>query len=571
MGLPADQSSLLRDVFSAINNDEFNDVLLKCKNDNDHGDAFATRDDGGGDDDSDNSHSNTAKETTHDGVYANRFILASRSNVFRKMLYGSFKESKINTIYLNGSYDIVTLQAIVEYCKTNEVTSSFRLHSDIIQRNSTSARRLVQLYHAADYFELYGLMTIVISMIQSLINTYPSLSCCIFDEAIPSSTIYIDALNMILCRPYVTLVQSTTPTMSSSASTTISSIVHSSNHGNDKGGGIECLSSQSLLSLLENKDLQCSELFLFTMLQKWIKYQTKMAMKQQKQKQRQRHQKQTLVQHEGGADEAADNESNTSTTNCYNKIHEIAKICGSKLVLEYIEPQDLLGIVKKSKLYTDTQLTTAITIQALRASTNGVWSLSCRGGSGSSSTGNGNSGSSNGGSSGGCDRILVENAGSFDVNGIYYKIDGLANGELYSKREVACGQQHVYTLSCTIHKDQHVECRIFSSKLLTHQAIRNLSTMKTTTKATTRRPRTNYQPLLQIYHIFDNQDDENHQMMLNIVGRNNYYNSNKRHNGYYDLDRNRQRSRNSSSIRDNIEVRSSDSCEQVSITTTKWI
>jgi hypothetical protein len=68
----------------------------------------------------------------------------------------------------------------------------------------------------------------------------------------------------------------------------------------------------------------------------------------------------------------------------------------------------------------------------------------------------------------------VEGAGRQNANGVYYRIDGLANGELYSKREVACGQQYVYTLSISLNKDQQVECRLFCSKLLTHRAVKSL-------------------------------------------------------------------------------------------------
>jgi hypothetical protein len=39
---------------------------------------------------------------------------------------------------------------------------------------------------------------------------------------------------------------------------------------------------------------------------------------------------------------------------------------------------------------------------------------------------------------------LVEGAGSQDANDIYYHIDGLATGELYSKKEIAFGQHQQF-------------------------------------------------------------------------------------------------------------------------------
>jgi hypothetical protein len=131
------------------------------------------------------------------------------------------------------------------------------------------------------------------------------------------------------------------------------------------------------------------------------------------------------------------------------------ELCASYLVLENIEPHDLLTIVSPSGFCTPESITKAITQQALRASQTKVWSLSSRGPD--------------------IERILVEGAGSKDANGIYYRVDGLANGELYSKREISCGQQFVYTLSISLKKSlDEVECRIFCSKLLTHRAIGRL-------------------------------------------------------------------------------------------------
>ena len=91
------------------------------------------------------------------------------------------------------------------------------------------------------------------------------------------------------------------------------------------------------------------------------------------------------------------------------------------------------------------------------------------------------------------ERILVEGAGSQNANGIYYRIDGLANGELYSKREVACGQQYVYTISISVNKEEEVECRLFCSKLLTHGAVKSFVRNSNGNSA--------FQPLLQVIQI----------------------------------------------------------------------
>ena len=347
-------------------------------------------------------------------VNANRFVLAARSRVLKRMLYGCFREATYSKIPL--CYDGVILEAVVEYCCRNEIPK-FRLY---IHRNDKSARQLVQLFKAADYLELSGLAILVAQMAHNLTARYPPLACAIFDEADFDTKVSNDALLMIQSRPYVSLP-----------------------HDGETGGGIGCLSESKLLCIYQDSEVNSGELFLFEMLQVWEQAQ--------------------IVQGRP-LDDA----------------REVIFSCAEHLVLKNIEPQDLLGPVTNSGYCLQKNIMDAITHQALRASQNGVWSLSSRGRNDS-------------------ERILVEGAGSQNANGIYYRIDGLANGELYSKREVACGQQYVYTLSISVNKeqpsDQQVECRLFCSKLLTHHAVKGL--VRTSNRAPT------FQPILQVIQIID--------------------------------------------------------------------
>jgi hypothetical protein len=344
-------------------------------------------------------------------VPANRFVLAARSKVLKRMLYGSFREASSTKIPFYD-HDGVILEAIVEYCCRNAIPK-FRLY---IHRNASSARRLVQLYKAADYLELTGLAKLVAQMAHNLTSRYPPLACAVYDEADLDTKVSKDSLLMIQCRPYVTLPPD-----------------------NETGGGIDSLSEAKLLSIYDDKEVKAGELFLFEMLQKWLE----------------------LSEHPDAI--------------------KVVKTCAEHLQLENIEPQDLLNVVKESGFCSEKKITDALTHQALRASHNMVWSLSSRGRPD-------------------IERILVEGAGSQNANGIYYYIDGLANGELYSKREVACGQQCVYTLSISVSKDQQMECRIFSSKVLTHRAVKTLA------RSRNRDP--TFQPLLQIIRIDDEPGDE---------------------------------------------------------------
>jgi hypothetical protein len=349
----------------------------------------------------------------HDGVGvpANRFVLAARSKVLKRMLYGSFREAKSTCTEISmQDYDSLTLEAIVEYCCRNEI-SKFRLR---LRRNAESCRRLVWLFKAADYLELTKLAKMVAQMAHNLTSRFPPLACAIYDEADLSTQVSQDALSMIQCRPYVTLPSH-----------------------NQTGGGIANLSPERLLDIFQDRQVHAGELFLFQMLQHWCQ----------------------LTSHPNPK--------------------QVAKACARHISLDYIEPEDLLGVVKESHYCLEIAITDAITKQALQASRHGLWSLSSRGRPD--------------------ERILVEGAGSEDANGIYYRIDGLANGELYSKREVACGQQYVYTLSCSFHepKDRY-ECRIFCSKLLTHLGVKSM------VQRQRRRQRAGItQPLLQVIQVVE--------------------------------------------------------------------
>ena len=340
-------------------------------------------------------------------VPANRFVLAARSKVLKRMLYGNFKEAQSSVISLMD-YNSTTLEAIVEYCCRNEI-SKFRVR---LHRNASSSRRLVQLFKAADYLELPGLAKMVAQMAHNLTSRYPPLACAVFDEADLDTPMSNDALLMIQYRPYVTLPPD-----------------------DDTEGGIVCLSADRLLAILQDPEVKAGELFLFEMLQQWTE----------------------LAHHPNSL--------------------SVAQACAAFLSLEYIEPHDLLHTVKDSGFCTQERITEAITKQALRASKQGLWSLSSRGV---------NRGRPD------VERILVEGAGSKEANGMYFRIDGLANGELYSKREVACGQQYVYTISCSLSdaKDQ-IECRLFCSKLLTHMAVKSLI----------QKPMEAFQPLLQVIKV----------------------------------------------------------------------
>ena len=259
-------SQVVQDLIDAINDDEMTDITL----------------------------------VGQDGasVPANRFVLGARSKVLKRMLYGGFREAKDSKIPFYD-YDGVILEAIVEYCCRNEIPK-FRLY---IHRNEDSARRLVQLFKAADYLELSGLAKLVAQMAHNLMARFPPLACAFFDEADLDTQVYKDALCMIQSRTYVALP-----------------------HHIETGGGIGCLSDRKLVSVYNDMDVKAGELFLFEMLQQWEKVSD------------------------------------------HPDPREVIYTCAESLILENIEPQDLLNVVMKSGYCLEKRIMDAITQQALRAS-----------------------------------------------------------------------------------------------------------------------------------------------------------------------------------------------------------
>jgi hypothetical protein len=328
-------------------------------------------------------------------VPACRFVLAARSTVLKRMLYGSFREAKSSTICMLG-YDSVTLQAIVDFCAHNDISRC----TAKLKQDETSIRQLVHLARAADYLELPGLEQLCECEIRARMTLHPPLACAVYDEAERSTEVSEYAMQMLECRPYVAL-----------------------DHGGDRatGGGIESLHSERLLDVVHNTQLGAGEFFLFRMMERWF-------------------QDAQLKDH--------------------NAALQTAHKCTQYLQFENIEPSLLLKEVKSCEFVSSELIFAAVAKQALRASQDRVWSLGCRGKEH-------------------VERVLVEGAGNRDANGMYYLIAPLANNDLYAKREVACGQQRVYTLSCSTKEEQY-ECRIFCSTLLTSGAIFNLQSMQKT-------------------------------------------------------------------------------------------
>ncbi|KAL7575199.1 hypothetical protein ACA910_018687 [Epithemia clementina (nom. ined.)] len=440
-------------------------------------------------------------------IPASRFVLAARSPVLKRMLYGSFREAKSSTICMMG-YERAVLKAVVHYCQTNQLPVLEHYYVPPVEEHHTTdgrkenasnnnnnnnktfndleslMRQHVRLYQAADFLELNDLGNLVHFEIRRLTGLYPGLACAVFDEVDDvSSRVGEFARLMMEVRPYVSLGASmrlianhTNP--NNNVSSEGSSSSHSPNHhtpnnhnkvdtdddGNEFIGGVECMRAERLKLILESDNLMCGELFLFQMLRQW--YDHKITY---------------LGNH---VDESTEYDKEASS------LLDASLECAKCLHMENIEPAALLQIVQPCPFIHPSFLYDAFAKQALRASQHRVWSLHSRPTKYQM-----------------VERVLVEDCGSRQVRGMYVRmVSGLkkTHAVLYTKREVVSGQPMVYTLSCSVvnpalqqqQQQQHhqgqiqhhgtqdsgeshegqevVECRIFCSPLLTPHAIPTL-------------------------------------------------------------------------------------------------
>lgn len=427
------------------------------------------------------------------GVPANRFVLAARSPVFRKMLYGRWREAQTGTICLSGDgdeqpYAPDVLRAVVSFCSFDCWHEAFPAHDIAL---------LVQLTRAADYLELHRLKELAEDRVLDLLSSNPAaIACTVLQQAWDGSHLATAALQMMECRPYVALMGGDDDDDDNGTENTASVAA---------GGGVEVLSAEKLELVLQNAAVGAGEWFLFGLLLRWYK-----------------HQLQQLQLN-------CINNNDTQREKKERDIVRAAQRLASHLRLSNIEPERLLSpIVQSCPWIPRERIFEAVAQQALQASQDKVWRLQCRGGR------------SSGSGERGVDRILVEGAGSRDVNGLYYRIaPGLANrSDLYSKREVACGQQFVYTLSrCLIRKpavfqqdsnsndtdnndnpqqtQEYYEFRIFCSKFLTHRAVQSLVQMQSTATLVPY-----FQPVLQVLNLQPPADNDNNSSSINSNNNN---------------------------------------------------
>ena len=205
-------SSLVADLHAHLNDDEISDVALLG--------------------------------TDGKRVVAIRSMLAMRSRFFKKLFFGRFKESGLFEVPLG--YSSLVLKAVVEYCYTDEIKTTFENLSF-----EETARSMVGLVAAGNYFELGGLMQRSYRLTCLMMDEYPALACAVLDESVSGQNCHTEelsrvALGIIRLRTESALLPPDT-----------------------YGLGVQSLGDTAMERVMVDHQIQANELVLFRCLKRW--------------------------------------------------------------------------------------------------------------------------------------------------------------------------------------------------------------------------------------------------------------------------------------------------------------
>jgi hypothetical protein len=249
-------------------------------------------------------------------VRSNRCMLASRSKVFRGMLYGDFSEASSSSVSIG--YKGVVLQAVVEYIYTDKC--------DIFNEcNVELARTVVSLVHAANYFDLPRLSQKAKDMACFMMREQPSLACVLLNENISVGDVTTG------------IEEYARQTIRSNPSTLL-----------DQSTAISSLSPVLIETIIQDKNISANEFTLFRILEAWA----------------------------NATDDSSDDEMSNSKSgeqlDAAAERREAAKQMTRHICLERIDPHHLSTTVTLSGLVTHDQLLQAYKLQALDSQKHGI-------------------------------------------------------------------------------------------------------------------------------------------------------------------------------------------------------
>ncbi len=226
-------------------------------------------------------------------VPAIKALLAARSPVFRRCLYGEWREtqSKSNkdddVLQVKLDYSGRVLQLLVEFCFTDKLASLTDDSNDKISSTlERKVRLLTKLNGAAHYFDIPKLEQDIKSLLKGMMSQHPSLACAILDEAskmLSGEELGFLAMERIRNLPKAALLlwnhnhQRSHDNNSSSMSPTsyASTVTNAANNaytgcGWGELGGVISLNASLLEQVIFDEQSSASELTKFLCLQKWV-------------------------------------------------------------------------------------------------------------------------------------------------------------------------------------------------------------------------------------------------------------------------------------------------------------
>ncbi len=258
---------ILTDIHSLLNDDELTDInLIPESSDGDN-----------------NNESITA-------VPAIKALLAARSPVFRRCLYGEWRETKSNhnngdddddVLQVKLDYSGRVLQLLVEFCFTDKLASLTDTNAKSSSTLEEQVRLLTQLNGAAHYFDIPKLEQDIQKHLNVMMSQHPSLACAILDEAskVPSGEeLGLLAMGRIHDLPKAALLlwnhshQQSHGNSSSNIASTINNAANNAYTGCGWGerGGVIALNANLLERVIFDEQSSASELTKFLCLQKWV-------------------------------------------------------------------------------------------------------------------------------------------------------------------------------------------------------------------------------------------------------------------------------------------------------------
>ena len=320
-------------------------------------------------------------------VRASRNILAARSPVFHKMLYGSFAEARQDVVQVGCQGP--ALQAMVKYIYTDTTKLLDTEYArNCIQESSNRDEEVAALVHelvstasTAVYFQLPTLCKKIQDLTLTMIRNWPPVACTFWMECrtqapdMHCSVVEKCALGAIRAKPKEIL----------------------------KGGALLSLSASMLKEIVRDDKIVADELHMFQCIQSWAKGNSR--------------------QHDAAGENTA------AGIDQVERQEHAAKLIQQHIRLERIEPADLSSVVQHSGLVTSKQLLDAFQTQALEAhQEHGISYKKLRSSSSTS------------------DEIVMSGAGNPAVNGLYTQDGCFGNACRYSMQGRYNNEPHTFSL-----------------------------------------------------------------------------------------------------------------------------